>query len=155
MEVTVANRGRERSVSRLVAWGGLGAFIFSVSLTALGTFSGERDETQVDFYWVNVLLAALAAALVFGVTVRRTLGGGDVDAMSRRAQLLGAGSLVLLVVFWSGIPQVLAVAAAVVGAETRDRAASGAARRRATTGVTLAAVSSLLLVLLALQEVIS
>lgn len=154
MEIIVKHN-LERSPARLVGWGGVAAVVFSVTLTAVGTFTGEREDTQVDFYWVNVVLAALTAMIVFGVVVRRALDGEDVDTMSRRAQLLGALALVLLVVFWTGVPQVLAVAAGIVGYTTLKHAEPGTVKRRATTGVALGALSAALLALLALQEVFS
>jgi hypothetical protein len=140
--------------SPIPLWSAVIAFAVSVTLTAIGTFSGERDDTQVDLYWINVLAAAVASVAV-GVVVHKTLAAGDEDVASRRAQLLGAGSLVFLAVFWTGIPQVLAVGAAVLGAQALARGTTTSTRRRATTAITLAVVSGVILLLLALQEIAS
>ena len=101
------------------------AVLISTVLNALGVF------TEDAIHWVNLLIgfamALVAAALVFGLLVRRA------ERTPGRAAWWGLGFAVLALLtvpaFWSGLPPVFGVAAIYLGrtawrtAEPRPRAA--------------------------------
>lgn len=97
----------------------------AVVLTAIGTFwsplaSYDATRTQHDLlaYLVVVAIIAIGAAIVFGLVVRRAPEtGADV-----RAIVLAVLSVLTIVVFWTGLPVVLAAGASFL-------AVSGSTRR--------------------------
>ena len=110
----------------------VGSAGIALVLTAIGTFwsplaSYEATQTLEDLrnYLVIVPVIAIAAAIVFGLVVRRAPDtGADV-----RAIVLAVLSVLTIVVFWTGLPVVLAAGAACL-------ALSGSTRR-GTAGVVL------------------
>jgi hypothetical protein len=93
------------------------AIAISTTLNAVGVF------TEEDIHWVNLFMgfasAVIAAAVVFGVVVRRVMHE------PRRAAwwgvVFGALGIVTVVAFWSGLPPVFGVAAIYLGRTVQTR----------------------------------
>jgi hypothetical protein len=121
-------------------YGVLGAGVALV-LTAIGTFldlDGGGAEQGWQEYAVVVGVVLVATAVVFGLVVK----GAEEGNSARRGLILAVLGLLTGVVFWSGLPTVLAfgaIACALMGREVTgiDKAALGIA------GVTLIAVTVL------------
>lgn len=128
----------------LLATLGVGA---SAVLTAIGTFWSPLNDADVDHsvgeYLVVVGMAALCAAVVFGLVVRTAARGNA----GRRAAILGIVGLLSLAAFWAGFPAVIAAGALGCALTQRDRAGSFSAGSKA--GMALAAATAGLAVLLA------
>ena len=99
----------------------------AVVLTALGTFwdfngndGGNND--GVTAYLAAVAIILVGAAVVFGLVVRP-----EADSAGTRALVLGVLSVLTIVVFWSGLPTVLAAGAAAcaLGSRRADGAVTG------------------------------
>ncbi|KAA1417011.1 hypothetical protein F0U44_17685 [Nocardioides humilatus] len=92
----------------------------SVVLTAIGTFwsplaNYEATQSGEDFiaYLVVIAVIAVAAAVVFGLVVRKApAGGGRV-----RTAVLSVLSVLSIAVFWAGLPMVFAGGAACLAME--------------------------------------
>jgi hypothetical protein len=105
MAATPVGITNEKLIGPIVAAIAVGA----VAAANLMISDGENGGT-VEFF-VCAAVALGAAALVFGRIVPRAKDG----ATARTALILALLSVVLLVAFWSGLPQVLAPAAIVLG----------------------------------------
>jgi hypothetical protein len=93
----------------------------SAVLSAIGTFgdiTGNDHHTgsQVGPYLGAVGIAVVGTALVFGLVVR----GASGETAWRRSLILGALALVTCVVFWTGLPPVLAAGAIATALIDRD-----------------------------------
>ena len=91
-------------------WAAVGAGV-AIMLTAIGTFvdfvgADSRDDSFSDF-WPLAVFIVLAALLVFGLVVRSASPGNA----GMRALVLGVLAVLSILVFWSGLPAVLAFAA--------------------------------------------
>jgi hypothetical protein len=85
--------------------------VIAAALAAWGTF-GEDDYSVWDYVAV-VAIILVAAAIVFGVVVRRWPG-------STTALVLGVLAVLSVGVFWAGLPPVLAAAAIALGLGLRE-----------------------------------
>lgn len=120
MSVTTA-RARARSTSTTAfAVGGLALALVVVVLGNVGVQPGENGGTGPAIF--TGVLCVLVTAALFGVVLPRL---GRRHRANRVAVVLGALAVVSLVVFWSGLPPVLAGAAAAAGlsADTPSRSA--------------------------------
>jgi hypothetical protein len=98
-------------------WAAVGvllAFIFTF-LAVWQPFSPEdRDQGQVNNYWIVALVIVVVAAVLFGAIVPRVRNG------PRAALVLGILALVTTpVAFWSGMPFLFGAGAVMLGLEAR------------------------------------
>lgn len=110
-------------------------------LTAIGTYwdrGGENDTAQHDTgeYLVTLGIIAVTAAVVYGLVVRGASSGNP----GRRAVVLGAVAFLSNVVFWAGLPLVIASAAAACAFVERDTTGTFGTGSRA--GLALAALTA-------------
>jgi predicted membrane protein len=102
--------------TRLPLLAGLAIGVAAV-LTAIGTFYDNEETGHTLSEWLIVLgIIAVGAAVVFGLVVR-TAPTGD---PARRSLVLAVVALVSGLVFWTGLPVVLAVGAIACALVARD-----------------------------------
>jgi hypothetical protein len=93
----------------------------SSALTAVGTFwavnDGDNSDHSASDWLVTVGIAAVATAIVFGLVVRTAASGNP----GRRAIILGVVALLSDVVFWAGLPAVLATGALACALTAKDQ----------------------------------
>jgi hypothetical protein len=118
----------------------VGAGVAAV-LTAVGTFadltnneSGGSDGS-IGEYLVVLGIIALATAVVFGLVVRTASGSGA----GTRALVLAIIGLLSSVVFWAGLPAVLAAGSFACASAVRDE--TGRMPRRAIAAVVLSTLT--------------
>ena len=117
MSATVTGITNERVVGPIVALIMLGA-------VAVANFVGEGENGGPAEFAVSAVVALAIAALLFGRVVPNARASARAG---RTALVLAVLAVVALVVFWSGLPQVLAPAAIVLGlAAPRSREAVAA-----------------------------
>lgn len=99
----------------------------AVALNALGIFGDgtEGAEHSAGEFWIITALILVAAAVVFGVVVRRF--GGTARAGTAGLVLAVLGVLLVVPAFWSGLPVVLGAGGLVLGLDAR-RGAGGTGR---------------------------
>lgn len=98
----------------------------AVALNALGIFGDatEGAEHSTGEFWIITALILVAAALVFGIVVRRF--GGTPRAGTAGLVLAVLGVLLVVPAFWSGLPVVLGSGGLMLGlGERRDAGATG------------------------------
>ncbi len=141
----MATEARERGkpASRVVI-AALVAVGIAAGLAAWGTFGGEGENDSAGDYLAVLAIIAVAAAVVYGFIVPRALGGANA---ARTALILSVIGLVTVVVFWSGLPVVFAVAGIFTGVQVQQRMGMGATGQR--RGLASAAVAVGVLALLA------
>ena len=105
MSATVTGITNERVVGPVVALIMLGAL-------AVANFVGEGENGGPAEFAVTAVIALGVAALLFGRVVPNAR---ESTSAGRTALVLAALAVLTLVVFWSGLPQVLAPAAIVLG----------------------------------------
>lgn len=145
MSVTTAPAPTASRVPLLATLG----YAASAVAMAVGTFwdltDNEDDKgNQFGPYLVCLGLAAVALAVVFGFVVR----GAEHGRPGRRSAILGVVGVLSIVVFWAGLPLVLAAGAIATALADRDVTGRFGAGSRA--GLGLAAVTIALAVLLAI-----
>jgi hypothetical protein len=121
----------------------------SVALTGYGTF--KEDNLPGDLpVWLfgNLSIIAVATVLVFAVFVRRALRQHDPAPIARISLVLGLLAVATIVVFFSGLPCVLAAAAVCTALAARERAGGWTAVPR--VAVALSTVAVILAVFLAI-----
>jgi hypothetical protein len=133
MTSTTTHTDQSRTSARLVP-AALGTVAAAIALDALGTFgdgSGGSEHGASEFLAIAGVIV-VASAIVFGLVVPRL-------ADSKRAGGVGLGlsiaGLVLVLVFWSGLPPVLAVGGILLGTAARSRGRGGAATAAIAVGV--------------------
>lgn len=102
---------------------------------------GELSELPV-----LVGFAAVGAAVVFGAAVRPVLRAEE-HVQERRAVVLAAVGALSLLVFWTGLPVVLAAGAGLLALRSRER--SGRTTRSAALTLALAGTTALAAVVIA------
>jgi hypothetical protein len=113
----------------------------SVALTAYGTF--KEDNLPGDLpVWLfgNLSIIAVATVLVFGVFVRRALRQQDPAPIARTSLVLGLLAVATIVVFFSGLPSVLAAAAVCTALAARERAGRWTTAPRVAVALSAVAV---------------
>jgi len=103
------------------------AFALSALLAAWGTFGD--DNSSVVEYIVVLVIVVVAIGIVFGVVVPRAVSGANA---ARTAVILSVLGVLTIVVFWSGLPPVLAIGGIVLA---RSAGSSGMARAGLAVGV--------------------
>jgi CBS domain containing-hemolysin-like protein len=88
------------------------AVAIAVAAMAVANFAGNGDNGGAGPFAAAAVVAIVAGALLFGRVVPRAIEG---DRPARTALVLAALSVVTLLAFWIGLPQVLAPAAIVLG----------------------------------------
>jgi len=132
MTTTAADLTDTPSRTPLLAALGLGA---SAVLTATGTFWDVTNNDKVDDnsfadYWPVLVIAAVAAAIVYGLVVRTAAAGHP----GRRALVLSIVGFLSNAVFWAGLPMVIVSAAVACALADRDKLGSfGTASKVALT----------------------
>lgn len=127
---------RPAGTSRDALIGALGVG-FAALLTAVATFHNNEETGHTAGEWFFVLgVIAVAAAVVFGFVVR-TAPSGDA---ARRSLVLGVLSLLTAIVFWSGLPFVLAAGA--VACALHDRERGGRLATGSTVGLATASLAA-------------
>ncbi len=106
--------------------------IFTAIMLARDTNGGPA--WRVSLVLVTAVLAA--TALVFGLVVRLVLRRNSARASGLTALILGAVTVLSLVVFWLAVPPVFGVAALALTRDARDR--------RPSRGQALAAIGAVL-----------
>ncbi len=116
----------------------VGAVALAVALAAIGTYvdnSSSNDQGTREFLVVCAIIA-VGAAVVFGWIVPKML---DRTAQGTPALVLAVLGLATVVVFWIGLPPILAAAGGLLGWAGRN-AARGAGRSRAAVAIAVLAV---------------
>jgi predicted membrane protein len=116
-------------------------------LTAVGTFwdvnNNDQGNSSTSEWFITVGIIAVAAAIVYGLVVRTAESGNP----GRRSAILGIVAFLSNVVFWAGLPMVLASAAAACAFIDKDKRGSfGGASK---SGLVLAVVTAVPAVTLA------
>lgn len=94
----------------------------SAILTAVGTFWDPTDDDSgsnhgAGEYLITLGIIVVAAAIVFGLVVRTAAAGNP----GRRAAILGVVAALSFVVFWAGLPAVLAAGSLACALLQKDR----------------------------------
>jgi hypothetical protein len=110
----------------------LATAVGAIALNALGIFADGSDgaEHSPAEFWVISGLIVLATAVVFGLVVPRYAGRSAGVGLA----LATAGLLLLVPVFWSGLPAVLGSGGVVLGLASRRTRRSGAATAAVAVG---------------------
>jgi hypothetical protein len=124
-------------------------FAASALLTAMGTFWDLTDNESGDShsfsdYWPVLVMAAVTAAIVYGLVVRTAASGNP----GRRSAVLGGVGFLSNAVFWAGLPAVIASAAVACALAQKDR--DGSLSAGSKTGLGLAALTLAAAVVLAI-----
>ena len=127
------------TLSRRLAGPAAGAIMGAVALNAFGIW-GDGTPGGEDDPWLSFLIAdgfiAIGAALVFGLIVPRALRRLErTGRAGAGALILSVLALVLVLVFWSGLPPVLAAGGIVLGLAGRGAARSGLATSGLAVGL--------------------
>jgi hypothetical protein len=88
------------------------AVAVALGAVAVANFAGSGDNGGAGPFAICAVISLAVAALVFGRVVPRAKAG---SRPGRTALVLAILSVVSLAAFWSGLPQILAPAAIVVG----------------------------------------
>lgn len=126
--------------------------VLSALLTAIGTFwdiTGNDESTgsshDVRDYLVTLAAITVATIIVYALVVRRAAVGRP----GRRSVILGVVAILSLAAFWAGLPIVLAGAAAAAAFAERDKL--GGFGGGSKTGLTLAGLTTIAAVALAIS----
>jgi predicted membrane protein len=118
------------------------------ALTAVGTFwdvnNNDAESGQASEWLVCLGIIAVTAAIAYGLVVR----GADAGDPGRRSVILGVVAFLSNVVFWAGLPMVLASAAVACAFVEKD--ARGSFRKASKAGLALAVLTAIPAVTLAL-----
>jgi hypothetical protein len=109
--------------------------------TAIGTFQDATEDNTWRRMFITFGIILVTAAVAF-LAARRALGGST-DRVARTSVVLGVLAFLSLVVFWAGLPAVLAAAAAVLALAARDRR-GGVLGRGPATALVLSAITVVL-----------
>lgn len=121
MAASVGLVQNERLTGALVAAIAIGA-------VAIANFVAEGENGGMGPFLVSVAVILVLAAVIFG---RVLPGAGDA---ARTALILAIVALVTVAVFWSGIPQVLAPAAILLGYSATQSGRGGQAKAAVAIG---------------------
>jgi cytochrome bd-type quinol oxidase subunit 2 len=118
-------------------------------LTAMGTFwdltNNESDSHHdASEYFIVLGIAAVGAALVFGLVVRTAATGNP----GRRALILSVVGFLSVAVFWAGLPAVIAAGALACALTQKDK--DGSFSVASKTALALSAITVALAVMLAI-----
>lgn len=105
MSATVNGLTNTRLIGPLVATVAMGA-------VAVANFAGSGENGGAGPFAVSAVIIVLLALVLFGRVIPRALEDGR---PARIALILAGAAVLTLVGFWSGLPQVLAPAAVVLG----------------------------------------
>ena len=97
----------------------VGAIAIAVGLEAIGVYADRSgsDQRRTREFLVVLAIIALAGAVVFGWIVPKML---EREALGTPATILSALGLASVLVFWSGLPPILAAGGALLGWAGRD-----------------------------------
>jgi hypothetical protein len=111
----------------------------AVALAAIGSYRGDDEHATRQFLIVCVIIL-VAAGIVFWIVVPR------IDRLGRGALILAIIGAVSIVLFWTGVPPVLAGGATVLALGAREL---GTDRGMATAALALAALTVVAAVVIA------
>jgi hypothetical protein len=140
-----ASSTQVRHLPAVAAAAGTGALVLMLIGTYVNTpYSGRFGADwglEGDLSELPVLIgfAAVGAAVVFGAVVRPGLRDGVHD-QARRAVILAVVGALSLLVFWTGLPVVLAAGATLLAMESRER--SGRTTQPAAVALALAVLTA-------------
>jgi hypothetical protein len=129
MQQAAIGQGIGAAARRVVGPVALAAIALAVVLAAIGTYAdrSDSDHHATREFLVVCAIIAIGAAVVFGWIVPKMLGRASTGSP---ALVLAGLGLVSVVVFWTGLPPILAAGGGLLGWAGRD-AARGAGRSRA------------------------
>ena len=119
----------------------------AAALTAIGQFKGSTVGDEWGAWLIELAAIVIATGLVFWLVVPRSLDSSN-KVIARNALVLGVIGFLSLVVFWLGLPTVLAAGAAYLAANV-DRASTGRQRGFTIAALVLAGVTVVLAVAIA------
>lgn len=131
MSATLSGITNERLIGPLVAAVALGAI-------AVANFVSEGENGGAAAFAVSAVIVIAVAALLFGRLLPRARAGAR---PGRTALIMAVTAVVLLAVFWSGLPQVVAPAAIALGLAAPRSGESIAAVVLATVAYALSLVA--------------
>ena len=105
MSAAVSGISNERVVGPLVA-------LIAIGALAVANFVGDGENGGAGPFAVTAVIAVGLAAFLFGRVIP---GARESERPGRMALVMAVLAVLTLVVFWSGLPQVLAPAAIVLG----------------------------------------
>lgn len=107
----------------------------------IGWLSGGASTGDVIGFIVAIAInLALMAAIVFGLVPRERAAG----RAERTGLIVGIAALVLVLVFWTGLPFPLGAGAVALGVFARSAGPAGGGQSRATAAIVLGALAALL-----------
>jgi hypothetical protein len=147
MQQTSIGQGvsQEASARRALGPVAVGAIALAVVLAAIGTYAdrSDSDHHATREFLIVCAIIAVASALVFGWIVPRMLARASLGTPALVLAVLG---FVTVLVFWSGLPPVLAAGGGLLGWAGRT-ARLGAGRCRVAMAIAALAVMADVLVL--------
>lgn len=128
----------EAAARRAIGPVAAGAIALAVALAAIGTYAGRSDSDHhaTREFLIVCAIIAVASALVFGWIVPKML---ERTSFGTPALVLAVLGLLTVLVFWSGLPPILAAGGALLGWAGRD-AARDSGRSRAAVVIAVLAV---------------
>ena len=139
-------KGSDNALRTAVAVAAVALVVMLVGTYVRTPLNGDTWDVSADRHGLGVLpllvaFAALGSAVVFGVVVRRA-AARPVERTGPRALLLAVLGAATIVVFWTGLPVVLAAGAAVLARSSHAR--TGRWSPPAVTAAVLAGVTLLM-----------
>jgi hypothetical protein len=117
-ETRAAADGTERLATDEIRKAAVGAALFAIVLAAVDTFAGSSNGGIVELVIVAAVVAVAAAGVfLWGVPWALTLEEPGAAVVAVLSSLLG---LLTVVIFWSGLPPVFAVAGILIGRGERS-----------------------------------
>jgi hypothetical protein len=113
----------------------LGALALQVALLAVGAFKGD-DDNAWRYFLITAAIAAIATGIVFWGVVPRI-------ETARGALILAIVGAVAIILFWLGLPVVIAAGAIYVALKARRTDRSTAAKAALAIGVVTIALAAL------------
>ena len=138
MQQAAIGQGVSETARRAVGPVAVAAIALAVVLAAIGTYvdnSSTNDQGTREFLVVCAVIA-VGAAVVFGWIVPKML---ERASAGTPALVLAGLGLVTVVVFWTGLPPILAAGGGLLGWAGRN-AAHGAGRSRAAAAIAVLAL---------------
>jgi len=139
-------KGSDNALRTAVAVAAVALVVMLVGTYVRTPLNGDTWDVSADRHGLGVLpllvaFAALGSAVVFGVVVRRA-AARPAERTGPRALLLAVLGAATIVVFWTGLPVVLAAGAAVLARSSHAR--TGRWSPPAVTAAVLAGVTLLM-----------
>ena len=118
----------------------IGGAVTSAVLTGYGTFKGGNHFDDLPLYFGNLAIIVAATVLVYAVFVRRALHSDGARTATRTAVVLAMLAVATFVVFYLGLPAVLASGAVCTALAANHRAGRWTTATRVAMTLSAAAV---------------